>query len=87
MLYKQHYVTSSACNMGYTATLFWGAWQVDVVSKRCQRPGCMKIASFGFPGGRNEFCSEHKSADMVCHLCPCLLIHFVQAASCDQQCL
>ena len=53
--------------MGYTATLFWGAWQVDVVSKRCQGPGCMKLASFGFPGGKKQFCLEHKSADMVCY--------------------
>ena len=72
---------------GVSATLFWGAWQVDVVSPRCQGPGCMKLASFGFPGGRKEFCLEHKSADMVSYQCPCLLICFVCAALCDQQCL
>ena len=53
--------------MEYTATLFWGAWQVDVVSKRCQEPGCAKQPSFGFPGGKKQFCLEHKVADMVCH--------------------
>ena len=61
--------------------------QVNIVAKRCQGPGCMKFASFGFPGGRKEFCLEHKSAGMVCFQCPCLIIPFIQAALCDQQCL
>ena len=61
--------------------------QVDVNSKRCQEPGCKKRAFFGFPGGNKHFCLEHKSADMVCYWWSCLLIHFVQAALCDQQCL
>ena len=73
--------------MGYTATLFWGAWQVNVVAPRCQGPLCMKLASCGFPGGRIQFCAEHKSADMVCYRCPCLLVHCVRPALCDQQCL
>ena len=62
--------------MEYTATLFWGAWQVDVVTKRCQEPGCTKQPCFGFPGGKKQFCLEHKSADMVCYSYTCLLIHF-----------
>ena len=61
--------------------------QVDVKSKRCQEQGCTKLASYGFPGGRKDFCLEHKSADMVSYWCPCLWIHFVHAALCDQQCL
>ena len=40
--------------------------QVDVVSKRCQEPGCTTRPNFGVPGGREEFCLKHKSADMVC---------------------
>ena len=84
--YKQRCVISGACE-GVHCNRFLRCLQVDVLSKRCQGPGCMKLASFGFPGGRKEFCVEHKSADMVCHWCPCLLIHFVQAALCDQLCL
>ena len=61
--------------------------QVDVYSKRCQEPGCRKHPSFGFPGGKTQFCLEHKSADMVCYQYTCLLIHLVHAALCDQQCL
>ena len=130
-MYGQRSVTSSACNMGYTATLFQGAcrWmlllgaartalnhfveaelceqscvtssacrtvytvtlprclQVDVHSKPCQEPGCTKRPHFGFPGGKAQFCLAHKSAEMVCHRFPCLLICFVQAALSYQQCL
>ena len=87
-----HFVQAASCDQqclqdGVHCNRVLRCLQVDVHSKRCQGPGCMKLASFGFPGGRKEFCSEHKSADMVCYQCPCLRIHSVQAASCDQQCL
>ena len=61
--------------------------QVNLVSKRCDEPGCNTLASFGFPGGERQFCLEHKSADMVWYQDTCLLTPFVLAALCDQQCM
>ena len=82
-------VTSSACKIMYTVfcNCVLRCLQVDVHSKRCQEPGCRKHPSFGYPGGKTQFCAEHKSADMVCYGRPCLLTHFAQAALCDQQCV
>ena len=60
---------------------------MDIHAKRCQAPECHKRASFGFPGGKKQFCLQHKSADMVCYWSMCLLVYFVQAAFCNHQCM
>lgn len=39
--------------------------EVDVVSRRCCRGGCLKTALFGQPGGSVMLCSEHKGGDNV----------------------
>ena len=70
-----HYARAALCNQqclqdGVHCTCL----QVDVVSKRCQGPGCQTRASFGFPGGKVQFCEKHKSADMVCYRYTCLLV-------------
>lgn len=39
---------------------------VDVISKKCNHPGCNKHPSFGLEGTRNrEFCAKHAPEGMI----------------------
>lgn len=41
--------------------LTWGAWQVNVVAKRCAHPDCTVNPRFNYEGNtRGMYCSEHK---------------------------
>ena len=67
-----HYEHAALCDQQYLqngihCNCVLRCLQVNVVAKPCQEPGCTKQPSSGLPGGKAQFCVEHKSADMVCH--------------------
>ena len=68
-----HSLNNCACTRRSLAgNLQYFSAQVNVSTWHCQESLCSKRASFASPGGRPQYCSDHKSADMVSHQCMCI---------------